>query len=58
MTYTWPYCHLKLTADQVRAARAAYATGGVSVRALAAEHGVGYTAMWKALRGESWRWVT
>lgn len=49
--------HSKLTADTVRQLRERYAHGGVTVRQLAAEHGVTNGAMWQALSGATWKSV-
>jgi predicted nucleic acid-binding Zn ribbon protein len=48
----------KLTASQVTEARALYrGRRGPSIRDLAAHYGIGYSAMWEALRGETWAHV-
>ena len=48
----------KLTETAVRQCRARYAAGGVTMRGLADEFGVGLTTMWHALRGNGWKHVT
>jgi len=47
----------KLTESQVIEARALYAAGGVSQRALAAEFGVGVATINSIVNGESWAYV-
>jgi hypothetical protein len=44
----------KLTADQVMAARHAYASGAATFEGLAAEYGVVMAAMWNAVNGMTW----
>jgi HNH endonuclease len=47
----------RLTEWQVRAARARYALGGVSVRALAAETGINRETLRRLLRGHTWKHI-
>ena len=48
----------KLTEAAVRECRARYAIGGVTMRTLADEFGVGLTTMWHAIHGNGWKHVT
>lgn len=47
----------KLTASDVRQARARYASGGETVLSLARSYGVSTSSMWAALTHRSWRHV-
>jgi transposase len=47
----------KLTNDDVRLIRAAYASGGISQRALAQKFGVALRAIQQVINFESWRHV-
>jgi hypothetical protein len=47
----------KLDEDAVRQIRAAYAAGGVTLRALAAEHGVSLHSLWLVVQRKSWTHV-
>lgn len=47
----------KLDVARVRALRARYAAGGVSIKAVAQKFGVTQTAAWKVIRRETWAHV-
>lgn len=48
----------KLTEDQVREIRKRYAAGGVSLRTLGQEYGVGKSAIHQIVKGRNWKRVT
>jgi hypothetical protein len=47
----------KLNDDLVRTLRSEYATGGISVRALAEKHGIGYGCARSVIEGKNWKHV-
>lgn len=47
----------KVTPEQVRAIRAAYAAGGVTQRQLASEYGLSQMSVWSLLRSKTWAGV-
>lgn len=48
----------KLAADDVRAVRCRYAAGGTTIKRLADEYGMAFSAMRSAIKGETWKNVT